>query len=184
MPIWGRIIVLTALLCGLAQFASAQTKPGPQIVSVTHPGKVFTHYNAERNSTSVVLGFTDVAGESPCGLYISANASYPGKTVAALNSVNLVILRITPEDKIKAAPLRDLTFTADGQLINLGLMETSSQQSMLDLRLETLQISVPYESFLRIANARRVEGKLGSARFGLNENNLTFIRQFAERLKS
>ncbi len=118
------------------------------------------------------------------GLYISANSSHPGKTTASPNAVNLVILRITPEERIKSAPLRDLTFTADGHVMNLGLMETASQQTNMDLRLETLQTSVPYESFLKIANAKSVEGKLGSVKFMLTENNLNFMREFASRLKS
>ena len=53
-----------------------------------------------------------------------------------------------------------------------------------NLRLETLQTSVPYESFLKIANAKSVEGKLGSVKFTLTENNLNFMREFASRLKS
>ena len=85
--------------------------------------------------------------------------------------------------KIESAPLRDLTFFSDGEVMNLGLMETASQQINMDLRLETLQLSVPYDSFLKIANAKSVEAKLGSAKFALTENNLTFMRQFANRFK-
>jgi hypothetical protein len=184
MSTLGRMILLTTALGMLGVPVLAQTQQGPQIVSVTRPGKVATYYNAEKNSTTVVLGFSDVGGASPCGLYISANASHPGKTAASPNSVNFVILRITPEEKIKSAPLRDLTFTADGQVISLGLMETGSQQSNMDLRFETLQISLPYESFVRIANAKKVEGKLGPSNFMLTENNLRFIREFVGRMKS
>jgi hypothetical protein len=184
MSTLGKMILTTAALCTLLIPVLAQTQTGPHIVSVTRPGKVATYYNAEKNSTTVVLGFSDVGGESPCGLYISANASHPGKSAGSPNSVNLVILRITPEDRIKSAPLRDLTFTADGQLMNLGLMETGSQQTNMDLRFETLQISMPYESFLRIASAKKVEGKLGPAKFTLAENNLSFVREFVGRMKS
>ena len=74
MSTLGTIILLTAALCSLGIPAFAQTHPGPQIVSVTRPGKIATYYNADKNSTTVVLGFSDVGGESPCGLYISANA--------------------------------------------------------------------------------------------------------------
>jgi hypothetical protein len=68
--------------------------------------------------------------------------------------------------------------------MNLGLMETGSQQTNMDLRFETLQISMPYESFLRIASAKKVEGKLGPAKFTLAENNLSFVREFVGRMKS
>ena len=180
----GRIMFLAAALCNLGASTFAQTQSAPQVVSVTRPGKVASYYNSEKNTTTVVLGFSDVGGESACGLYVSANSSYPGKAPASPNAVNLVILRITPEERIKSAPLRDLAFTADSQEINLGLMETASQQTNMDLRLETLQTSVPYDSFLKIANAKKVEGKLGSGKFMLTENNLNFMREFARRLKS
>ena len=155
----------------------------PQIVTITRPGKIASYYNTTNDKTSVLLGFSDVGVESGCGLYISANASYPGKTVRSPTEVKLTIMRITPEEKIKSAPLGDLTFTVDGQVMNLGLMETASQQTIMDLRWETLQIPVPYESFVKIATAKIVEAKLGAAKFVLTDNNLNFMRQFASRLK-
>ena len=132
----------------------------------------------------VVLGFSDLGGESPCGLYLSANGFYQGKAAVPPSKITLVIMRITPEEKIKSAPLRNLTLIADGEMMNLGVMETASQQTNMDLRLETLQLSIPYESFLKISNGKRVEAKLGSAKFALTENNLSFMRQFAEKFKA
>ena len=176
-----RITTLLTVVWPCALMALGQT---PQTVTVTRPGKIASYYNAAQDKTTVVLGFSDVGGEAGCGLYISANASYPGKSVVSPGEVKLTIMRITPEEKIKTAPLRDLTLIADGQLMNLGLMETASQQTMMDLRWETLQITVPYGSLVKMANAKTVEGKLGAAKFSLTENNLNFMRQFADRLKS
>jgi hypothetical protein len=175
-----RIISLLFVVAFVAPIHVAQS---PQTVTITRPGKIASYYNASQDKTTVVLGFSDVGGESGCGLYISANGSYPGKTVVSPANVTLTIMRITPEEKIKAAPLRDLTVTADSAVMNLGVMETASQQTMMDLRWETLQIAVPYSSFVRIANAKTVEAKLGLAKFVLTENNLNFMRQFASRLK-
>jgi len=176
-----RISSLLAVAFSVLVAALGQT---PQTVVVARPGKIASYYNDAQNKTNVVLGFSDVGGEAGCGLYISANASYPGKTVVTPSDIKLTIMRITPEEKIKSAPLRDLTFTVDGQPINVGVMETASQQTVMDLRWETLQIPVPYESFVKIANGKAVEGKLGAAKFLLTENNLNFMRQFATRLKS
>ena len=167
----------------LVSFSFTLLGQSPQIVTITRPGKIASYYNVANDKTNVVLGFSDVGGESGCGLYISANASYPGKTVRSPTEVKLTIMRITPEEKIKSAPLGDLTFTVDGQVMNLGLMETASQQTIMDLRWETLQIPVPYESFVKIATAKIVEAKLGAAKFVLTDNNLNFMRQFASRLK-
>jgi len=72
---------------------------------VTWPGKLASYYNESQDKTTVVLGFSDVGGESACGLYVSASASYAGKTVVSPAEVNLTIMRITPEEKIKSAPL-------------------------------------------------------------------------------
>ena len=178
-----RLLTFLITVCAFVLSALAQSPESPQVVTVSRPGKIASYFNGERNMTTVVMGFSDVGGESPCGLYLSANGSYEGKTAATPNKINLVIMRITPEEKIKSAPLRDLTFISDGETINLGLMETASQQTNMDLRLETLQVSVPYDSFLKIANAKSVEGKLGIVKFALTENNLNFMRQFAVRFK-
>ena len=179
-----RIILLFAVVSAFAptHFAQAVAQ-SPQNVTMTRPGKLASYYNESQDKTTVVLGFSDVGGESACGLYVSASASYPGKTVVSPAEVKLTIMRITPEEQIKSAPLRDLTVTADSVVMNLGLMETASQQTMMDLRWETLQISVPYSSFVKVANAKSVDAKLGSAKFVLTENNLNFLRQFAGRLK-
>ncbi len=176
-------IRITAILMIVCSFALTEFGQTPQTVTLTRPGKIASYYNAAQDKTSVVLGFSDVGGEAGCGLYISANASYPGKSVVSPAEVKLTIMRITPEEKIKSAPLRDLTFIPDGEAMNLGLMETASQQTIMDLRWETLQIAVPYGSFVKIANAKTVEAKLGAAKFVLTENNLNFMRQFASRLK-
>lgn len=178
-----RTVLFMMAVCVFGSSGVGQTPSSPQVVPVARPGKIATYFNADRNVTTVVLGFSDVGGESPCGLYLSANSSYPGKVAAAPREITLVMMRITPEERIKSAPLRDLTFVSDGEVMNLGLMETASQQTNMDLRLETLQLSVPYDSFLKISNAKSVEAKLGSAKFALTENNLTFMRQFAKRFK-
>jgi hypothetical protein len=161
-----------------------QNPTSPVAVPPMRPGKVATYYNAAKDITTVVLGFSEVGGESPYGLYISANSFYAGKTATAPNQIKLVIMRITPEDKIKSAPLRDLIFLVDGEELNLGLMETTSQQTNMDLRLETLEASLPYDSFVKLANAKIVEGKLGTAKFRLTDSNLNFMRSFASRFKS
>ena len=175
-----RVFSLLGVIAAVAPLNVAQT---PQTVTITRPGKVASYYNASQDKTTVVLGFSEVGGESACGLYISASASYPGKTVISPADVTLTIMRITPEEKIKGAPLRDLTVTADSAVMNLGVMETASQQTMMDLRWETLQIAVPYLSFVKIANSKQVDVKLGLAKFVLTENNLNFMRQFTSRLK-
>ncbi len=63
-------------------------------------------------------------------------------------------------------------------------METASQHSNMDLRFEVLEASVPYDSFLKVINAKSVEAKLGSAKFKLTDNNLSAMREFASRFKS
>jgi hypothetical protein len=62
-------------------------------------------------------------------------------------------------------------------------METARQESNSGLRWETLQKSVPYKSFLKITNAKKIRVKLGSANFMLMENNLNFMRELANRAK-
>jgi len=179
-----RITLILSLLCCFGPSVRGQNPTSPVTIIPVRPGKVATYYNAAKDITTVVLGFSDVGGESPCGLYVSANSFDAGKTATQPSQIKLVIMRITPEDKIKSAPLRDLTFSIDGEVLNLGHMETASQQTNMDLRLETLESSLSFDSFMKIANAKTVDGKLGSAKFRLTDNNLSFMRAFASRFKS
>jgi hypothetical protein len=179
-----RTTLILILFCCFGPTVRGQIPTSPVVGPPARPGKVATYYDAAKDITNVVLGFSDVGGESPCGLYVSANSFYAGKTATQPSQVKLVIMRITPEDKIKSAPLRDLTFSVNGEVLNLGLMETASQQTNMDLRLETLESSLPFESFVKLVNAKIVEGKLGTAKFRLTDNNLSFMRAFASRFKS
>ncbi len=185
MTKFAKVVFLFTMLCSFALSAVGQnTALPPQTLPPARPGKIARSYDDAKNVTSVVLSLTDVGGESACGLYIAASFSYPGKIATPPNEVIIVMMRITPEEKIKAAPDRDLTFTADGEIINLGLMETARQESIFGLRLENLHTPMPYKSFLKIVNAKKVEAKLGSANFTLTESNLNFMRELANRTKS
>ena len=180
-----KTIFLLTMLCAFALSAIGQnTTPPPRTLPPARPGKIAMSYDDAKNVTSVVLSYTDVGGESACGLYIAASFFYPGKAATPPDEVNIIMMCITPEEKIKTAPDRDLTFTADGEIINLGLMETARQESSFGLRFETLHASMPYKSFLKIINAKKVDAKLGSANFILTENNLNFMRELANRAKS
>src|SRR5439155_8647746 len=77
----------------LVSFSFTLLGQSPQTVTITRPGKVASYYNAANDKTNVVLGSSDVGGESGCGLYVSANASYPGKTIRSVVEVKLTIMR-------------------------------------------------------------------------------------------
>jgi hypothetical protein len=128
------IFLIILLYASALSVFGQNTVPSPQVIPPTRPGKIATFYDASKNITNVILSFSDVGGESACGLYIAARFSYVGKTAASPSEVNLIMMRITPEEKIKTAPARDLAFTADGEMLDLGMMETISQESNLGLR--------------------------------------------------
>jgi hypothetical protein len=48
---------------------------------------------------------------------------------------------------------------------------------------ETLVFSVPYRSIIRIANARQVEMRLGSAEFELSETNLSDLKALLAKIQ-
>jgi hypothetical protein len=124
------------------------------------------------------------------GVCVSLQASLhcPGKQ---LDYVRRVTLRLTFESKDwdarHPADERDLTAVADGETVRLGRMKLVSQgvgDSWLasDTK-ETLEVSVPYASFLKLARAAYVELSVGKTSFAMREKNIAALRDMNNRVK-
>jgi hypothetical protein len=77
---------------------------------------------------------------------------------------------------------RELSVVADGHTVRLGRMELVSQE--LDTRMsETLEVTLPYNTFKKLALADIVEMQVGKSRFELREKNLDALRDLNNRVK-
>jgi hypothetical protein len=76
---------------------------------------------------------------------------------------------------------RDLSVVADGETLRLGRMGLISQTGN-EIMAETLEVSVPYHVFKKIALGQVVEMQVGKSRFELRDKNLAALRDLNNRL--
>ncbi len=184
-------LTLTASVC--AQAAGQPSKPAPP----DHGGKIESTYDGFARETVVALRRMSVTCESARGLQstlkgvcvsLQAALHCPGKQ---LDYVRRATLRLTFETKNWDGrhPLnqRDLTAVADGETIRLGRMALVSngvgEGWFAEDARETLEASLPYEAFLKLARADYVELSVGNTAFSLRDKNLAALRDMGNRVR-
>ncbi len=192
-------LTLTAAVCaqdgGRRPAASPSAAPAP--VRLDHGGKIETNYDGFEHETVVALRRMSVtcemakAAESVIkGVCVSLQAALhcPGKQ---LDYVRRVSLRLTFETKNWDArhPVdkRELSAVADGETIRLGRMalvsNAVSEGWFAEDSKETLEVSVPYEAFLKLARAGSVALAVGRTAFALRDKNVAALRDMNNRVK-
>jgi len=83
---------------------------------------------------------------------------------------------------------RDLAVVVDGEQFKLGTMTLATQglnttHQLIDVMREVLDVSVPYQTFNKIARAQIVEMKVGKTMFELQEKNVDALRDLNNRVK-
>ena len=194
-------LTLAAVVCAQGDDARrpapASSQPTDEPAPPRHGGKIETAYDGFAHETVVSLRRMSVTcgmAKGPRGIFKGACVSLqaalrcPGRQ---LEYVRRVTLRFTFEAKNWDArhPLgeRDLSAVADGETIRLGRM-TLVSHGVSDGWLagdakETLEVSVPYETFLRLARAEYVEMSVGRTTFPLRDKNLAALRDLNNRVR-
>lgn len=192
------------LTLGAAVFAQAdkgrgartqQTASAP--LPLEHGGKIETNYDGFAHETVVALKRMRVTCVGAKGserilkgacVNLEAALHCPGKQ---LDYVRRATIRLTFEAKNwdSRHPLeeRDLTAVADGETIRLGRMALVSQGvgdgwTAEDTK-ETLEATVPYQTFLKLARATYVELSVGKTMFALRDKNVAALRDMNNRVK-
>jgi hypothetical protein len=82
---------------------------------------------------------------------------------------------------------RDLAVVADGEQFKLGTMALVKHgvdsTQLIDVMREVLDVSVPYQTFNKMARAQIVEMKVGKTMFELRESNIAALRDLNNRVK-
>ena len=82
---------------------------------------------------------------------------------------------------------RELVIVADGETLKPGTMALVSQGVgggfLEDKSEEVLEVSMPYQTFNKIALAQTVEMRVGATAFELREKNVAALRDLNSRVK-
>ena len=185
-------LVITCATPGLAQHGI----PSPRSLT-THRGQIETSYDRVKDITVVRLRPMQVYGEPLASsndaggdeARFSASFTHPCRAPSAPPARVLISLISTTEDW-KYTDFRKLTAIVDGKRLNLGALEGAPSFSVNvpanansdDYVRQEIAISLPYQTFLRIAKGKEVRIRMGPREFKLGGAHLEALRDFASRM--
>jgi hypothetical protein len=145
------------------------------------PGQVIIEYDSARNLTSVSLKVMKLASTGRGELHFSAMFAYEGRTPPRQDPFTLQILSIA--DEWTFANGADLTLSVDGVMMPLGVLKREFAEVSNGQALESVSRGLPYRMFMKIAGAKRVQGKIGAREFELTPEQLTSLVDLASRMQ-
>lgn len=200
------LLLSAAALCAGAHPCPAQNaelKPPPRR-SYKYEGKIVSTYEKEKDLTVVLIQLMPVKeGQDPNydfdlrrsgdrlrfgmpeRLDFSMYFSYPGQTFATPQHVFVGFVYVALDPQRYEG--HKLSAKIDGETVDFGTMRELRRRQIIaqgtykpytGVHLET---SIPYEAFLRMANAKKVKMKLGKMDFDLSKDHMEAIRDLASR---
>jgi hypothetical protein len=112
-----------------------------------------------------------------------ASLHFPGIQLDYVRYAKLQLVFETKDwDQRHPLDQRELLVVADGDTIRAGRMKLASQK-VDTLMTEVLEVTIPYQTFTRIARAELVEMQVGKSQFELREKNLWALRDLNNRVR-
>lgn len=191
------LLLLSASLLpkSLASSLSNSTSVSDDL-ALKHGGKIETKYDGFNHETVVALKKMRItcgtkglqkALEQAC-VSIAASLHCPGVQLDHVRYAKLQLIFET-KDWNERHPIeeRELFVVADGERLKLGRMALVTadveRNQLLDGKKEVLEVSVPYETFVKMARGQTIEIKVGKSVFALQEKNLAALRDLNNRVK-
>ncbi|MDQ3819832.1 MAG: hypothetical protein M3362_19455 [Acidobacteriota bacterium] len=173
------MLLLLLFGCILVEvYAQEPTFSPPPKRKYKHADKIETTFDQAKNITTVRLGRMRVL-DTANFLELTLFYTYPGQTPATPKNVALGIMARTPDGHFSNK--RELVVKADKYILKFGQMELLQNIPFGGGSTQVLATTVPYDVFLRIANAKNIEMKLGDVEFLIKDDQLEAIRDLASR---
>jgi hypothetical protein len=179
--------IILSLTCftlhAVAQEAKAQTRQlqPPTKRAFKHKAKIESKYDRFKDQTQVQLETKRVMGGFLEDIKMGASFFYKGQK-AMPEDIILVFRSSTQDWRFLRETDRELIALADGERLPLGTLDRDSQVLSGGRVIEVMATDVPYEAFMTIVNAKKVEMKLGRYQFELKEEHLEALRDLASRM--
>jgi len=153
-------------------------------VTDTQGTRIQTCDDEVKDRTTVQLGPLQVSGEKGkfVSLHISASFSYPGQKVVTPEWLNFELLSVVKGRKLKIDLF--VRLVADGETFILSSRRSAVKNVIPGRKVigERIIMRMPYETFVKIAGAKRVAIKMDEMTFELQENHLQSLRTLAGRM--
>jgi hypothetical protein len=161
-----------------------------QEAPVKHGGKIETKYDGFTHETVMRLrkmkincdGFKDKFKNACVSIDIALHC--PG---TQLNYVKQVSVQIVFENKdwvhLHPPDQRDLSAVTDTETLKLGRMTPAANRvGTWDTKSETLETTIPYEAFKKMATSQTLEIQVGLDSFELRKNNVLALKDLDSRV--
>ena len=184
------VIAFSGIFDGQAQESQLSAPPKRKF---KYDGKIETTYDGSKDRSMVFFKLIPIkALEEPKGsdevqfsderLELTAYFAYPGQQLMTPQWVTIAFFSSTENPQKYTDHALDVK--ADGQWVHLGTLKVLSRVSgtrrgELPLVRETMELPIPYQQFLLLANAKKLKVKLGSVEFDLEKEHLEAIRDLA-----
>jgi len=180
------ISLLLILAFAFAVSILAQSvKPPPAKFKLKHKSRISSSYDKFKDQTIVRVGPYVLTGTmdyvmTSSQFFMMGAFTFEGQKLD--NPVgNATIAFLSKSKDWKFLKDRSLYALADGERLDLGTAEHDSDVRLGGLS-ESLAVSVPYDTFVKIANGTNVEMKLGTKEFKLKDEHLEGFRDLASRM--
>ncbi|CAN5761538.1 hypothetical protein BH20ACI3_BH20ACI3_25160 [soil metagenome] len=157
-------------------FISALASPGQTPEGQVSPIRV--EYDEKSDTRRVTLNPIILVSRRHEELRLGAFSSHQGKVPLTPKEVALVFLSLTTAATNKYESARQLTITADENRFGCGETQRTTQTEK-GLFMETLMTVVPFETFVKIAQAKEVKLKLGITEVKLEPEHVLMLRAAA-----
>ncbi|MBA2341807.1 MAG: hypothetical protein H0V88_15565 [Pyrinomonadaceae bacterium] len=157
-----------------ASFGTAQEGKTEQIQAT---------YDQQKDVTTIVLNPFVLVSRRYEELRLGAMTSYKGKVKVRPKEVALILVSLSKSDVNRYESARKLTVIFDGESVSLGETQRS-KQSQNGVFIESMLAVLPFDTLLKIANAKDVTIKLGLTSVKLSSEHLTKLRAAASYMTS
>ncbi len=157
---------------------------------VKHGGKIETKYDGFTHETVMRLrkmkincdGFKDKFKSACVSIEVALHC--PG---TQLNFVKQVSIQVFFENKdwvhLHPPDQRDLTMVTDTETLRLGRMSPAAKRvGTWDTKQETLEATIPYEMFKKMALSQTLEIQVGQDSLELRKNNVAALKDLNSRV--
>jgi hypothetical protein len=176
-------------MCVLCVLIASTDSSSTAAKTEDHGGQIVSRYDGFNHETVITLQKMKVTCSSARGNFKQACVSLvaalhcPGIQLDYVRSVSVQLIFATKDwDQRHPLDQRAFSVVADGDTYRLGKMILVGQH-VNNLMSETLEVTMPYKIFKRIATAESVEFQVGNGSFSLRDKNLSALRDLNNRVK-
>jgi hypothetical protein len=173
-----RTTSILALVLLAAQLAAIRSLGQAVVATPAESAKIETSYDAEKDKTTVRLASMQISGEQGKykSLHMSPSFSYPGIQVATPAIVDFELQTV-----VKGRLRTDLyvLFIIDGEKVHLSSSRWAVKRPVPGRVWvgERLVFRMPYETFVKITQAKTVEIKFDAITFAVGDTQLQALRE-------